>query len=377
VWQKILVAPDKFKGSLTAFEAAKAIADGIRTEVKDVEIVSLPIADGGEGTAEVFCRSLGGKWRKTEVCDPLGRKIEARYCRIKIEEGILAVFEMSEASGIKHLKPEELDPLSANSFGTGELLRDAIHSGADKIIVGLGGSATTDGGIGMAAALGFRFLDVRGDELDPIPANLEQLARIEPPAKRSFPKMIAAADVENPLLGPKGSAAVYSPQKGATAEQAEKLEKNLSHLAKIAERDFRFFGSAEKGAGAAGGVGFGLAAFCGAEIVSGFDLISKAIDLEKQILSADLVITAEGKIDAQTLDGKGPAGVAALAKKLRKPVIALAGEVSDEDRLLELFDAVFPIAPGPVSLDRALKNAEQNLRSAARRIFRLLQISQR
>ncbi|HLS29102.1 MAG TPA: glycerate kinase [Opitutales bacterium] len=363
--KRIVVAPDKFKGSLSAFEATKAIVEGIDAVAGGAEILASPIADGGEGTAEVLCNAFGGIWRTIPVKDPVGRTISARYCWAKSSQRSMAIFEMSEASGMWRLKLEELDPMRANTFGTGQMLREAVGTGVDRVMVGLGGSATNDAGIGMAAALGFRFLDRWNKELEPIPAELDKLDRIEAPGSLNFPEIIAAVDVANSLLGPNGATKVYGPQKGADPDQVMKLEANLTHLANIVKRDLGFSDFHREGTGAAGGLGFGLAAFCGAKFVPGFEVVAEAIQLEKKIASADLVITGEGKLDAQTLHGKGPAGVAKLAKKHRCPVIAFAGSVEDPKQFEGIFNAVIPIHRAPVELDFALKNAASLLRSSA------------
>lgn len=372
---KVIVAPDKFKGSLSALEVANAIRDGLRSVLEDAEIVCCPIADGGEGTAEVLCRAFAGSWQEVKARDPLGREITARYCWSgEHQEGSVAMLEMSEASGMWRLQKDELDPLRASTFGTGQLIRAAAAKGARKIIVGLGGSATNDGGIGVAAALGYRFLDAGGNELEAVPSNLRKVAKIERPPDLDLPEIIAAVDVRNPLLGPTGATRVYGPQKGADGRQLDDLEEGLKHLAEIAGRDLGCDKAGMDGAGAAGGLGFGLLSFCGATIRAGFDLVEEALDLEETVRGASLVITAEGAMDAQTLQGKGPAGVAALARRCGVPVVALAGAVHDEEVLNELFDVVVPITPGPVDLDQALENTAANLAGGAARIARMIRL---
>lgn len=371
---KILVAPDKFKGSLSAREVAAAIADGLRSVWGDAEIICCPIADGGEGTAEVLCGAFGGSWREVPVQDPLGRTIPARYC---LSDQDVAVMEMSEASGMRRMEKGELDPLCASTFGTGQLIRAALASGVNRIIIGLGGSATNDGGIGMAAALGYRFLKEDGSELAPIPSSLRDLSRIERPKTLVLPEIVAAVDVGNPLLGPEGATRVFGPQKGADENQVEELEAGLAHLADLVERDLGCQHREVKGAGAAGGLGFGLLSFCGAKIRPGFELVAEALELQERIGRVDLVITAEGQIDAQTLHGKGPAGIAALARISGKPVIALAGSVRDEEQLTRVFDAIVPVVPGPMALDDAVKETPRLLTAAAARTARILRICRR
>lgn len=372
---KVIIAPDKFKGSLSAVDAAQAIREGFGSVLKDAEIICCPIADGGEGTAEVLCRAFAGSWREARALDPLGREIAARFCWSEEEvDGPVAVLEMSEASGMRRLRKGELDSMRANTFGTGQLIRAATAMGARRVIVGLGGSATNDGGIGMAAALGYRFLDRDGNQLDAIPSNLRKIAGIEPPPAMELPEIIAAVDVRNPLLGPKGATMVFGPQKGAVGGQLKELEFGLTHLAEIVARDLGCDKREAEGAGAAGGLGFGLACFCGAAIRPGFDLVAEALDLEETVRGATLVITAEGTMDAQTLQGKGPSGVAALARRCGVPVVALAGAVTDEEELNQVFDVVVPIAPGPVDFDHALEHAAAHLVRAAARMARMIRL---
>jgi glycerate kinase len=372
---RILVAPDKFKGSLSAVAAARAIQRGWHAVFPDAEIVLAPIADGGEGFAEAMCVALGGAWIERLARDPIGREVPCRYAWVEARK--LAVIEMAEASGLWRLRPDERDPLRANTFGTGQLLRDAAERGAQTILVGLGGSATTDGGVGMAAALGFDILTSDGDDLEPVPGDLMGLVRIENYNVIALPTIIAACDVQNPLLGERGTAHVFAPQKGANAKTVEHLEFAMAHLAEIVteslECDFRN----APGAGAAGGIGFGLMSFCGAEVRSGFDLLAETIGLEEQIRAADLVVTGEGRIDGQTLEGKGPAGVAQLARRHRKPVLALAGSVTDEPAVDLLFDAALGIIDQPVPLEEAMQRGAEFLERAARRIARVWSLQQR
>lgn len=375
---RVIIAPDKFKGSLSALEAAHAIRDGLSSVLEDVEIVCCPIADGGEGTAEILCRAFEGSWQEARVRDPLDREVGARYCWSDRErDRPVALLEMSEASGMRRLQKKELDPLRANTFGTGELILAGAAKGARTIIVGLGGSATNDGGMGLAAALGFRFLDKDDRELTPLPCNLRKIARIERPRNLDLPEVVGAADVRNPLLGDEGATRVYGAQKGAGERELEELENGLKHLAEIVERDLGCRHRETAGAGAAGGLGFGLLSFCGGRIRNGFDLVAEALELEQAIRGATFVVTAEGKMDAQTLHGKGPAGVAALARKCGKPLIAFAGSLSDEEKLSKVFDAVVPIAPGPIELDEAVRNAAVLLSRAAARVGRLVRMGGR
>jgi glycerate kinase len=369
---KVLVAPDKFKGSLTAMAAAKAIAHGWKQNAPDDDVEIAPIADGGEGFAEALVTAMGGTWITLPAHDPIGRPIRARYAWMEHEQ--LAAIEMSEASGLWRLQRAEYAPLRANTFGTGELIRDAVARGAKTILVGLGGSATTDGGAGMAAALGFRFLATDGDDLEPTPENLLSLIRIDGTAALELPAVIAACDVQNPLLGPRGTAHVFAPQKGADEKAIEHLEYALKSLADVITEQFGCDYRDAPGAGAAGGLGFGLLAFCDAQIRNGFDVVSEAMQLEARIRAADLVITGEGSLDGQTLEGKGPAGVAALARAHHKPVLAFAGLIVDNPAVDALFDAVFRIVDQPATKEDAMRNAAQYLERAARRAARALAV---
>jgi glycerate kinase len=335
---RILIAPDKFKGSLGASEVADRIAAGLRSALPTAELEIVPIADGGEGTAEAICRGRGGKWLTWPAHDALGRALDARYGWLA--KSHLAVLEMSAAAGLQQLAPNERNPLLTSTFGVGELLRAAADRGANEIIVGLGGSATNDGGSGMARALGFRFFGNDGAELDATAVSLLNLARIESPDELSLPRITAACDVRNPLLGPSGAARVFAAQKGATPPQIEILERALTRLAEVAEQIFARDYRAIPGAGAAGGLGFGLLTFCGAQVRPGFEVVAEALDLRGRIERADIVITGEGKLDAQTLEGKAPAGIAQLARALRKPVFAIAGQATEDHAAHQLFDRV-------------------------------------
>src|SRR5881296_66019 len=266
---KILIAPDKFKGTLDAREVAQNIAKGLRDVLSDADIEIIPMADGGEGTAEAICDARGCSWVQCKAHDPLGREIYARYGWIDREK--LAVTEMSEAAGMRRLSESERDPIRATTFGVGEMLLDATKRGANEIVIGLGGSATNDGGFGMARALGFRFF-AGEKELTGAVSDLQSLTRIERPNALSLPKIIAAVDVRNPLLGENGATRVFGPQKGANEDKIDKLERALTRLADVVTKQFGSDFRDEPGAGAAGGLGFGLMSFCGAKIRSGFDV---------------------------------------------------------------------------------------------------------
>jgi glycerate kinase len=358
---RILIAPDKFKGSLEAREVAQKIAQGLRDVLPDAKIDVLPLADGGEGTAEVISQARGGSWMQCEVHDPLGRRIEARYAWIDNQK--LAVMEMSEAAGMRRLSEHERDPIHANTFGVGEMMVDATKRGAREMIIGLGGSATNDGGFGMARALGFGFFEQQdqtspgsgaaaGKEIKGAVSELSRLNRIIRPIC-PICQVVAAVDVMNPLLGENGATRVFGPQKGASPEQLNILEGALTTLAEVAAKDFGVDFRDQPGAGAAGGLGFGLMTFCAAEVRPGFDIVAEAIDLEARMRNVDLVITGEGKLDNQTLSGKTPAGVARLARKLGKRVFAIVGCASGDQRARKMFEAVYELG-GQISESREL-----------------------
>jgi glycerate kinase len=384
---RILIAPDKFKGALNAREVAENIAKGLRDALPDAKIDIVPMADGGEGTAEAICEARGGSWLKCKAHDPIGREIEARYAWI--EDGELAVMEMSEAAGMRRLSERERDPVRATTFGVGEIILDAASRGANEIIIGLGGSATNDGGFGMARAIGFEFFTERGRELDGLKpssscggaepvqdqkservSDLIELGRIEKPGKLSLPKIIAAVDVQNLLLGENGATRVFGPQKGASEDELSVLERALTRLADVVAEEFGFDYRDRPGAGAAGGLGFGLMSFCGATIRPGFDVVAEAVGLESKMKGVDVVITGEGSLDRQTLEGKTPAGVARLARKFGKKVFAIAGRYDGNEQVHELFDEVYQLARSGISEKEQMKRAGELLREKAQELAR-------
>ena len=371
----ILIAPDKFKGSLSARQVAKNIALGIGDVIPDAQIEIAPVADGGEGTAEVICNARDGEWVMCRTHGPLGNPIEARY--VWLGENASAVIEMSEAAGLRALKNGVRDILRANTFGVGEMLFDAAKRGAREIIVGLGGSVTNDGGFGMARALGFRFFDERHNEIEKA-VDLISVAGIEAPAAadvspvtslKSQPvsasggplqmRIVAACDVKNPLLGETGATRTFGPQKGATPEQLEILERALTKLADTVTRELGCDFRNKPGAGAAGGLGFGLMSFCSAQLQPGFDVVADAVELEEKIKSADVVITGEGKLDSQTLEGKAPAGVARLARKFGKRVFAVVGRATPDQQVRDIFEGIY-------ELGGSIPQAKELLRERAR-----------
>lgn len=363
---RILVAPDKFKGSLAAAEVAEQIAAGLRDVLPSADITTAPVADGGEGTADVICRARGGEWITCQAHDALGRAIDARY--VWLPAAAAAVIDMSEAAGLWRIAPEQRDPVRANTFGVGEMLRHAVGRGAKEITIGLGGSASNDGGYGLARALGFRFFDNDDRELTPSVADLVKLSRIEGPAGLTLPSITAAADVRSPLLGAQGATPVFGSQKGATNQQLELLERALTQLANIAARDLGCDHRAAAGAGAAGGLGFGLMTFCEAKARSGFAVVAEAIHLEEKIVRADTVITGEGQLDGQTSEGKAPIGVAKLARSHGKRVYAIVGSMAAE--LRDAFEDIVTLQSETVGRPEAMRRASELLRERSRALAR-------
>lgn len=327
---RVLIANDKFKGSLSAKEVATAIAAGLP---ESCEIDFCPIADGGEGFTATMLAALGGTWVECDTVDALHRPIKARYA---ISDSGLAIMEMAAASGYEQIAADDRDILRSSTYGTGLMIRHAAgQAKVERILIGLGGSATNDGGVGMADALGALFLDAAEDPLRSFPAGLDRLALIDTDQVLEVPPIDVACDVDNPVLGPSGATAIFGPQKGADAQTCAFLENFLTRLITITGATDL---AETPGAGAAGGLGFGLMHFLGARLHPGFDLISEALDLPSRLSAADLVITGEGSLDAQSLSGKGPVGVARLARDLGKPVIAVAGQITDEVRDCGLFE---------------------------------------
>jgi glycerate 2-kinase len=361
---RILIAPDKFKGSLDARTVAENIAIGLHDVLPEAVITMLPVADGGEGTASTISQACGGEEISCQAHDALGRDIEARY--FWLADPGTAVMEMSAAAGLWRIAPEARDLLRADTFGVGEMIKDALARGAKDLLIGLGGSATNDGGFGVAQALGFRFL-ANEHEIE-TPAELVNLARIQKPMQPTPIKIVAAVDVRNPLLGPRGATRTFGPQKGARPEQLDVLEAALKRLADVVARDLGSDFRETPGAGAAGGLGFGLMSFCGATIKSGFDVVAEFVGLKAAIATADVVITGEGRLDDQSLEGKAPAGVARLAREAGKVVFAIAGSVVDAPAVRALFDAVLVLARPPVGVAESIGNAPALLRERAREL---------
>ena len=362
---RILIACDKFKGSLDAPAVCSAIASGLSGRFPQACIEQFPIADGGEGFAAALENPLGGRWVKTSAHDALGRPITARYLLAATADGPLAVIEMAEASGIWRIAPEERDILRASTSGTGELMRHAVElCGAKRLVIGLGGSATNDGGAGMAAALGVRFFDEHDSLLNATPRDLlEKIARVDVTQRIPLPPVTGACDVDNPLLGPRGATRVFGPQKGADEHSQPLLESYLERLVTASAGEES---ASRPGAGAAGGLGFGLLHFAAAEMVPGFDLLASLTGLRERLLAADLIVTGEGSLDAQSLGGKGPVALARMARSLGKPVIAFCGRADAAARSCGLFDAVHELVATGLPLDQLMSRTADLLQNAAR-----------
>ena len=372
---RVVVAPNALKGSLSPFEAASAIARGVLAADASADIVSLPIADGGDGTSAVLCAARSGTTRETIVADPLGRPVRASFGLL--DGGRTAVLDVATASGIALLEPHERDPLVASSRGTGKLLSSALDAGVETVILGVGGSATVDGGAGLLAALGVALLDSSGAPISNGGGGLARLARIDLSRAHSAlsrVKLRIACDVDSTLLGPHGAARMFGPQKGASAEGVLELEHNLNHFADVIEqttgRDVRSVVSG----GAAGGIAAGLFGVLGATLEPGIDLVLETVGFDQALEGADLVITAEGFLDEQSLRNKGPCGVGRWAKRRSVPVIALAGGIADDVRPSDFADfaGMFSICRRPMTLKEAMQRASELLEQASESVVRSL-----
>lgn len=370
---KIVIAPDSFKESVSAPDAAAAIARGVKTACPGAHTVCIPMADGGEGTVEAVLAAAGGQARQRTVNDALGHKVDAVWGLL--EDGT-AVIEMAAAAGLELIAPSRRDPLRASSHGVGELILAALDAGAVRIILGLGGSATNDGGAGMLTALGLRLLDKDGRSLPPGGGALGQLASIDPrglDSRLANTRIIIASDVDNPLCGPQGASHVFGPQKGATPEQVQTLDAMLGHFADICARQLGSDRRHDAGAGAAGGLGFAAKTFLNADFRPGVEIVAELGGLAQAMEGATLAFTGEGRMDAQTLRGKTPAGVARIAQRAGVPVVALAGSLGDGYEALHAggISAAFSLAPGPITLQQALADAERLLHDRARDVMQL------
>ncbi|MBO5912555.1 MAG: glycerate kinase [Clostridia bacterium] len=376
---KVVVAIDSFKGSLSSLSAGNAVKEAILRVDGNAEVSVCPLADGGEGTVDALFEGLGGELQNITVTGPLGEQVKAKYCILP--DRVTAVMEMASAAGITLVPSDKRNPLNTTTFGVGEMIKDAVKKGCRRFIVGIGGSATNDGGVGMLSALGFEFSDENENKIEFGAKGLKNLKIIK--NDNVLPEIsdcvfLIACDVTNPLCGEKGCSAVFGPQKGADSQMIADMDKwllNYSNLAKSmsakADKDY-------PGVGAAGGLGFAFHTFLNAELQSGVEIVLQETHLEEAIKSADIVVTGEGRLDSQTAMGKAPIGVARLAKKHGKKVIAFAGCVTEDAEVLNGcgIDAFFPILRGVVTLDEALdeENAHKNLEATAYQVFRLLNL---
>ncbi len=377
---KIVIAPNAFKGSLTALEAAEAIATGLAQAFPGAELVRVPIADGGDGTVDAVVAATGGERRTARVTGPLGDPVEAAFGLL--EGGRAAVIEMAQAAGLLLVPPGQRDATLTTTAGVGELLSHALQAGARRFIVGIGGSATNDAGAGMAQALGYRLLDRAGSELPRGGLALQRLARIEArevDARWNQLQVEVAVDVTNPLTGPQGASAVYGPQKGATPAQVAELDAALTHFGEVVRRDLGADVMSIPGGGAAGGLGAGLVAFLGAHLRPGAEMIMELVGMRDRLRGAALAVTGEGRLDAQTAFGKAPARLAALAQELGVPVIALVGSLGADTEALRQqgIAAALPLADGPLTLEESMVRAGELLSAAAARAGRHLAVGMR
>lgn len=376
----IVIAIDSFKGSISSMEAGLAAAEGFRRVIPHANIDVKPVADGGEGTVAALVEGLQGEYRQVRVQNPLSEETTAEYGIV----GDTAVMEMSAAAGIALIPKENLNPMVTTTYGVGQMILDAISSGCRKFIIGIGGSATNDGGVGMLQALGFEFLDKDGKSVPAGAAGLPMITQIK--TANALPQLSQcefhiACDVENPLCGPNGCTYIYSPQKGASPEQLPVMDKSMAHYAACTKKVLPHADEGFPGAGAAGGLGFAFKTYLNASLTSGISLILDKIGMEDAILDADLVITGEGKIDHQTVMGKAPIGIAKLAKKHGKPVIAFAGCVTPDAAVCNNhgIDAIFSIVNAPCTLEDAMntENAKENMTNCAHQVANLFYLNNR
>jgi len=372
---KIVVAPDSFKGSLTAVEVSDAIEQGIREIFPEAEIVKIPMADGGDGTVQCLVNATGGKILEEKVVSPLGNEVSAHYGILGDEK--TAVIEMAAASGLTLVPENKRNPLITTTYGTGQLIKAALDQGCRNMIIGIGGSATNDGGAGMLQALGVKLLDREGEEIGFGGGELKKISRIDINLldnRLSNAKVLVASDVNNPLCGPKGAARIYGPQKGATPEVIKELDESLAYFAEIIKRDLNKDIKDIPGAGAAGGLGASLMAFLDAELRPGIEIIIEIVKLEQAIKDADLVITGEGKIDSQTIYGKAPIGVAKIAKKYNVPVIAVAAIIGDDADIVHQYgiSTLISVTGTPMRLDESLPNKVTLIKNSIKQSMRAI-----
>lgn len=388
---KIVFAPDSYKGSLSAKRICQLLDLAARNVLGECETVSIPVSDGGEGAADVVVAAAGGRYRQVVVRGPLGEPVEAKYgifpekpVESGFENGVreAAIIEMAAASGLPLVRPEERNVRRASTFGTGQMIRDALEQGIRHFHIAIGGSATNDGGIGCAAALGVRFLGEDGTELEAVPENLGKIRKVDlsglhPAVERS--EFTVICDVTNPLLGETGATRIFGPQKGASSEDLEFLETGMTNYANILKAAFGRDIAASPGAGAAGGLGAGLMAFTGAKLRRGIDTILKLLDFDRVIQGADLVITGEGMMDGQSVFGKVPSGVGRAARKQGIPCVAIVGGMGkNAARIYDCgVDAIITTINGAMSVEAAMENAEELFLDAAERMFRMIAVGRR
>jgi glycerate kinase len=375
---KIVIAPDSYKESLTALAVATEIEAGFREIFPDAEYIKFPMADGGEGTVAAMVDATGGRLIEVDVTGPLGEPVKA--CYGLTGDGKTAIIEMATASGLALVFPNLRNPLKTTTYGTGELIKAALDAGARHLIIGIGGSATNDGGAGMLQALGVKLLDQAGQQIGFGGGELAKLDRIDIggiDSRLKACRIEAACDVDNTLTGPKGATAVFGPQKGATPETVVLLDANLAHYAGLINRDLGVQVESVPGSGAAGGMGAALLAFFGAQLRPGIEIVMEAVGLEAAVRDADLVVTGEGRIDCQSIHGKTPIGVARLAKRYRKPVIGIAGSLSSDVAVVyeNGIDAVFSVLSQVSTVEEALTGAAVNVRAASRNIAATLKLA--
>ena len=377
---KIVIAPQAFKGSISALDAAEAMRKGILAVFPDADVVLVPVADGGDGTLETLVEGSGGEIREAEVTGPLGERRVSEWGAMG--DGVTAVIEMARTSGLALVPLDRRDPLNATTYGLGEIVHSALDEGFRRFIMGIGGSATNDAGAGMAQALGVRLLDAAGDELLHGGASLARLARIDmagidPRVTES--SFLVACDVSNPLTGAEGASAIYGPQKGATPDMVKTLDAALLHFAEVVRHDIGADVNDLHGAGAAGGLGGGMVAFLDAELRAGVDIVLDTVGLDDPLEGADLVLTGEGALDYQTVYSKAPIGVAARARRRGVPVIAIAGTLGDRYRLVHEhgIDAALAITNAPMSLEDASSHAAELIADAAEQAARMMKVGAR
>jgi len=371
---KIVICPDSFKGCLGSLEVAGAIKDGVKEIFPDAQYISLPMADGGEGTVDALLFAIGGKKYKADVLDPLGRKVKAEYAVLSDGTGVL---EMASASGLPLLRTNEKNPLITSTYGTGQIILELVKKKVKSILIGVGGSATVDGGTGMAKALGVKFYSKSGENLQEGGGFLGDLEKIDISGINRDAlktKITVLCDVNNPLTGKYGASRIFGPQKGADKKMVNILEKNLKHYAKIIKKQIRKDIEHIPGSGAAGGLAAGLVAFLNAELKEGAHFIAEKIKLEKNIKDSHLIITGEGKIDSQVKYGKAILAVIQISKKYKKPVVAICGQISGDLKFLHKYglSAVFPITPGPITLEESIKNSKRFIRNTSAQIAGLV-----